>query len=328
MSGWFFFIFMQPDKAPPIISSRTTSPRVRFTHKYGSVLVSVAAWTPAGSTVEATLSNFLASFDFSTFLLRPFLTRVTEPWTGIVETGLIRLTLQPTGGKRQSYTNCVNVVVYDIRGVGGEDWQCTVIYDVWMRDKGEGKLSFVGAHCHIQTSRNTFSTPSVMVFCFVLLIIRQRDWTWYSQTLMILDLLFWQETPHFSRRRKRRRSHKQQLFSAAGIKSAPNALAECTNFHSLLKEVITVILFCSFSAGCFSLLACRSVSDENLLPFSSNAKHSHLSIRFNSKVSVFSWLRRIIHQNISAGEDWRFMSRLRSYRCSGCLGKVGNSSVT
>lgn len=117
----FFFIFMQPDKAPPIISSRTTSPRVRSTHKYGSVLVSVAAWTPAGSTVEATLSNFLASFDFSTFLLRPFLTRVTEPWTGIVETGLIRLTLQPTGGKRQSYTNCVNVVVYDIRGVGGED---------------------------------------------------------------------------------------------------------------------------------------------------------------------------------------------------------------
>lgn len=190
-------------------------------------------------------------------------------------------------GKRQLYTNCVNVVVYDIRGVGGEDWQCSVIYDVWMRDKGEGKLSFVGAHCHIQTSRNTFSTPSVMVFCFVLLIIRQRDWTWYSQTLMILDLLFWQETPHFSRRRKRRRSHKQQLFSAAGIKSAPNALAECTNFHSLLKEVITVILFCSFSAGCFSLLACRSVSDENLLPFSSNAKHSHLSIRFNSEVLFF-----------------------------------------
>lgn len=106
MSGWFFFIFMQPDKAPPIISSRTTSPRVRFTHKYGSVLVSVAAWTPAGSTVEATLSNFLASFDFSTFLLRPFLTRVTEPWTGIVETGLIRLTLQPTGKKTVVHKLC------------------------------------------------------------------------------------------------------------------------------------------------------------------------------------------------------------------------------
>lgn len=142
---------MQPSKALPIISSHTASPHVGFTHRYGSVLVSVAAWlvrTPAGSTVEATLSNFLVSFDFPLFLsglfspvLQSFgqvsLRRVWSVWR-----------YSRRGEKRQLYTNWVNMVVYDIRDVRGEDCQSAVIYDVWTQDKGERKSSTVSAHCH------------------------------------------------------------------------------------------------------------------------------------------------------------------------------------
>lgn len=149
-----------------------------------------------------------------------------------------------------------------------------------------------------------------MVFCFVLLIIQQRDWTWYSQTLMILYLLFWQETLHFSQRRKRRRSHKQQLFSTAGIKSAPNA-RWVHQFSLPAQRGNHCNPFCSFSAGCFRFL---HAARPQMKTFSLSVQmHFHLSIRFNSKVSVFPWLR-LIMQNVVTGEDWRFESCFTSYK--------------
>ena len=265
MSGCFFFIFMQPDKAPPIISRGTTSPRVRFTHKYGSVLVSVAsrlAWTPAGSTVEATLSNFLVSFDFFRFssqtsshpcyrALDRYIRDRSDPSDATADWG--EKTVVHKLGKCGRFMTSEASEARTVNVLSSTTYECET------KEKENCHLPALTVIVHPNKSKHIqHAACDGLLFC-------PLDYTaaWLNMILTnsydFVFALLTRGSTFLSGRRKRRRSHKQQLVFSGWNKKCSKRARWVHQFSLLAQRGNHCNPLCSFSAGCFRFLhAARS----------------------------------------------------------------------